>query len=81
MFSKLGLEGRVDAAKIGREFFRKADCERVPGFEFALQLREMNLRNRFFVESLTRRRRVASEESGVTLIEGGDLESRQFLDP
>jgi hypothetical protein len=41
----------------------------------------MDLRDGFFVESLTRRRRVPGEESGVTLIEGSDLEPGQFFDP
>jgi hypothetical protein len=40
----------------------------------------MNLRDRFLVESLTRRRRVTCELSGVAVVEGRDLESRQLLD-
>ena len=80
MFAKLRFEHRIDTSKVRREFLCKANREGIPGFEFALRLREMDLRNRLFVESLTRRRRVSGKESGVTLIEGGNLEPGQLLD-
>ena len=41
----------------------------------------MNLFDRLFVESLTRRRRVPGEESGVALVEGRHFQPCEFLDP
>ena len=40
----------------------------------------MYLRDGCFVETLTRRRRVPGEESGIARVEGGDLQPCQLLD-
>jgi len=80
VFAKFRFERRIYASEICRELLCEANRERIPGFEFALRLGEMNLRDRLFVESLTRRRRVTGEESGITLIESRDLETGEFLD-
>ena len=79
MFTKLSLEGAIDGSVIGRETFGKSHRQRVSGFELPFCLREVDLRNDLFGKSLTRRRRVPSEESGVALIDGSDLETRELF--
>ena len=46
----------------------------------ALAFWKMDLADGLFIESLTRRRRVPSEESGVAVVERRDLETRELLD-
>ena len=65
---------------VGRELLRVADRERLTGLEFALTLGQMDLRDDLFIESLTRRRRVACEASGIAVVQRRDLEPRQLLD-
>ena len=81
VLAQLCFECRIHRSEVGREPFCKAHGKCVSGFEIALLLGQMNLSDRFFIESLTRRRRVAGEQSGVTLVEGRDLEAGEFLDP
>jgi hypothetical protein len=78
--SKLGFECRVDAAEVESELFGKANCKRFARLEFALGFGEVDLRNRLFVESFTRRRRVACKQSGVAFVEFGDFETGQLFD-
>ena len=80
MLVQFGPEGGIGRAKVQRHLFGKANGQRVTGFEAAFGLRKVNLRDGFLVESLTRRRRVACEESGIALVERGDFKPSQFLD-
>jgi hypothetical protein len=80
MLAEFCPEGGIRRAKVQRHFFGEANRQRVPGFEAAFGLRKVNLRDGFLVESLTRRRRVACEESGIALVECGDFQPSQFLD-
>ena len=62
---QFGPEGGIGRAKVQRHLFGKANRQRVTGFEAAFGLGKVNLRDGFLVESLTRRRRVTCEESGI----------------
>ncbi len=80
MLAELRLEGRVDRAEVRGEFLREPDGERFTGREAALRLRKMDLADGLFTESLTRRRRVSSEQSSIAVVERRDLEARELLD-
>ena len=67
--------------EVGCHSFCVAYGEGIAWFEPSVRLWKIDLCDRFFVESLTRRRRVPCEESGIASIGLGDLESREFLDP
>lgn len=77
---QFGPEGGIGRAKVQRHLFGKANRQRVTGFEAAFGLGKVNLRDGFLVESLTRRRRVTCEESGIALVERGDFQPSQLLD-
>ena len=80
MFSQFREKRAVDFVKIGCHLFRVSYGEGIARLEFPFRLRKMNLCDRFFVEPLTRRRRVACEESGITFVDLGDLETGELLD-
>lgn len=80
VLAQFRFEGRIHRSKVRRELLCEANGESLSGFEIAFRLGEMDLCDGLFVESLTRRRRVAGEESGVTFIESCDLEPGEFLD-
>ena len=81
VLAQLGHERRVDPAEIRGELLSEADRETISWLEAALSFRKVDLGDRVFVETLTRRRRVAGEQSGVAVVQGRDLEARQLLDP
>ena len=80
MMTELCEKRGVDLVEITRHLFCIANSEGVARFESALRFRQMNLCDRFFVQSLTRRRRVSCKESGVALIDRRDFEPCEFLD-
>ena len=80
MLAEFCPEGRIRRAKIQSHLFGETNRQSIPGFEAAVRLGKMNLRDGFLVESLTRRRRVAGEESGIALIECGYFQPSQLLD-
>jgi hypothetical protein len=65
---------------VRRHAFGELDGQRLTRLELALGNGQMDLVDRFFVESLTRRRRVPGEASSIAVVDRGDLESREFLD-
>jgi len=79
--AQLGQEGRVDRPEVRREALGEAHRERLPRREPPLRLGPVDLPDRLLVESLTRRRRVACEQSGVAPVERGDAQARELLDP
>ncbi len=80
VFGKLAPQSLTRRTEIQGEFFGKAYRECVPGLEFSLRRGSMDLLDGLLVESLTRRRRVTGEESGIALVEGRHLQSRELLD-
>ena len=80
MFAQLGEKRSIDRSEIGRESFGEPNGEGFAWGELARFDRTVDLLDRFFVESLTRRRRVARKESGVAAVERCDFETRQLLD-
>ena len=75
----MGTSHLKNSVKWGETFFRgeplrEAYGERVSRLQGALGLRPMDLADRLFVESLTRRRRVPREQSGVAVVQRRDLE-------
>jgi len=80
VFGEFSPQSLTRRTEIQGEFLGKAYRQRVPGLKLSLRRGSMDLPNRFFVESLTRRRRVACEKSGIALVEGCDFQPREFLD-
>lgn len=80
MRSKLCLERSIDRAKIRRHSLGITYCECISRVELSLGEGLVNLGHRFFVESLTRRRRVPGEESSIALVDGSDFEASQLFD-
>ena len=80
MLAQFCPEGRIRRAKIQSHLLGEANGQSFPGFEAAVRLGEMNLGDGFLVESLTRRRRVPGEESGIALVDGRHLQPGQLLD-
>jgi hypothetical protein len=80
MLSEFCEKCGVDLVEIARHLFCVTNSEGVARFESAFRFRQVNLCDRFFVQSLTRRRRVACKESGIALIDRRDLEPSEFLD-
>ena len=78
--SQLGFKRRIDRPEVGGESLRKSDGERIAWREGSSFFRQVDLSDRCFVESLTRRRRVACEASGVAAVQVRDLEPSEFLD-
>ena len=81
VLSQLRDEARIRGPEIQRELLGKANRQPFARLQLAFFERQMNLRDRLFVEPLTRRRRVTCEESGVAVVQRRDLEPRQLLDP
>jgi hypothetical protein len=71
----------VDSIEISRHLFRITHREPVSRIELSLGQRQVDLSDGVFIESLTRRRRVACEQSSVAAVEGSDLNPGQLLDP
>jgi hypothetical protein len=78
--AELGNEPVVDAAEVERGALGELNRERFARRQLALGCGPVDLADRRFVEPFTRRRRVAREQSGVALIERGDLEPRELFD-
>lgn len=81
VLSRLRHEGWVYLLPVRRERLRPADRDRLSRLEGALLRGFVDLRDRLFVEALTRRRRVPCEQSGVAAVERRHLEPRQLFDP
>ena len=80
MLANFREEDCIDLLPVRGERFGPAYCEGLARVERALVCWQMDLRDRLLIESLTRRRRVACEESGVTGVERRHLEPGEFLD-
>jgi hypothetical protein len=80
VFGEFAAQGLTRRTEIQGEFLGKAYRQRVSGLKLSLRRGSMDLLNRLFVESLTRRRRVTCEKSGIALVEGCDFQPREFLD-
>ena len=79
--AQLGHEWGVDASMVGRHSFSEAYGKRLAWLELAFLDGQMDLTDRLFIESLTRRRRVPGEASSVAFVDRRDLEPRELLDP
>ena len=79
MFFQLGHEGGVHGSEVAGELLREAHRQAVARVELTLGLGQVDLGNRLFIESLTRRRRVACEQSGIALVERCDLRRASSL--
>jgi hypothetical protein len=77
---QLRLERRIDGSEVRGEPLGEADGQRLARIELTLGFGQVDLADRFLVESLTRRRRVACEQSGVAIVERSHLEARELLD-
>ena len=77
----LGHERVVDERVIGGREFGPPNRGRLGRAQLAFAVGAVDLRDRLLVEAITRRRRVAGEQSIVAVVEGGDLEAGEFLDP
>ena len=74
-------ERGIGLLPVAGECFGPLDRIRLARFEVALLGRLVDLRDRVLIESLTRRRRVPSEQSGVAGVEGRNLQPCELLDP
>ena len=81
MLAELRRKRSVYAPEISSELLCVANRQCLARVELTLGFGQMDLSNRLFVEALTRRRRVACEQSGIAFVDRGDLEPCQFLDP
>ena len=70
MLGQFGFQAVIRRSEIQSHLFGEAHGQRVSGVKFPLGLGTVHLLDGFFVESLTRRRRVPGKESGVALVEG-----------
>jgi hypothetical protein len=80
VLAQFGLEGLIHRAEVAGQLLGEANCQGIAWLELALALGQVDLLDGLLVESLTRRRRVPGEESGVAAVQGRDLEPRQLLD-
>jgi hypothetical protein len=74
-------ETRIHGTKVRGQLFSKTHRQRISRLKVAFRLGQTDLGHDLFVQSLTRRRRVPSKQSGVAIVELRDLETRQLLDP
>ena len=80
MIAKFADEAFVDTAEVGRELLGEATGEVFPRLERPLAFGLVDLGDRLFIESLLRSLRIPGEESGIALVHGRDLDSRDLLD-
>lgn len=80
MRAQLVEEGGIDRVEVGREPLRITNRQRVARRELAFGLGPVDLRDRRFVESLTRSLRVPGEESSIAGVDRRDLEARELFD-
>ena len=73
-------ETRIHGTKVRGQLFSKTHRQRISRLKVAFSLGQTDLGHDLFVQSLTRRRRVPSKQSGVAIVEFGHLEACQLLD-
>ena len=80
VIAKFADEAFVDTAEVGCELLGEANGEVFPRLERPLAFGLVDLGDRLFIESLLRSLRIPGEESGIALVHGRDLDSRDLLD-